>query len=683
MEKTEAVSLTLVSALALFLELVLIRWLPANILSLAYFSNIVLISCFLGMGLGCLLSRRRDMFHVFPPALLIFIIIVLYMQRFEVVVPPEKNEWIWSYYTANQLESQSLKIGILPALAFIYAMTAVLFAFLGQRMAQLMENFPPLTAYSLNILGSILGIALFSALCFAGGYFSSPAVWFSAAGALTLWFFRESRLKLVLSALFLAGAAAMTWNHSRSEIWSPYYNIQVRPDENGGLKVFVNRFFHQSAIDFDSNESAGAKYGIPYLLARPDKVLILGAGTGNDVAIAVRHGAREIHAVEIDPVIARLGMDFHPARPYQNTGVRIFIDDARSFLRKSREKYDMIILGTLDSHALLSGMSTVRLDNFVYTEESLRSVKNHLTERGIAVLMFSVPVEWLGYKLLGLCSAVFTDPPPAAYVGDSYLFNLMVVAGPGLTEGLKNFLPGKSPFRMVSGTPDRETLPTDDWPYLYLSKRTVPAHYLKAVAVLAIFSILAIFLIAPRGAGGNSLHFFLLGCGFLLLETKSVTTLSLLFGSTWVVNAFVFAAILLMILLANLLVEKAGGNKVSLAYAGLGLALALNYFVPVNLFLNENFWLKAALSSLFAALPIFFSAVIFACHFRTVGDIGAVYGINLMGAVLGGFLEYGSMRVGLNNLFLAAGVFYLLAFLLRRRGHATSVKTANQVDDIP
>ena len=676
MAKIEAVSLTLVSALALFLELVLIRWLPANILSLAYFSNIVLISCFLGLGLGCLLSRRRDMFHGFPPALLLFILIVLYLQRFEVVVPPEKNEWIWSYYTANQLDPQSLKIGILPALVLIYSMTTVLFAFLGQRMAKLMENFAPLTAYTLNILGSILGIALFSGLCFAGTKFSSPTVWFSAAGALTLWFFRDSRPKLAVGALCVAAATAMAWHHSRGEIWSPYYSIQARGDPNGGFKVFVNRFFHQSAIDFDSNKNAAAKYGIPYLLARPEKVLILGAGTGNDVAIAARHGARQIDAVEIDPDIARLGMDLHPARPYQNPGVKIFIDDARSFLRKSREKYDMIVLGTLDSHALLSGMSTVRLDNFVYTEESLRSVKDHLTERGIAVLMFSVPVDWLGYKLLGLCSAVFTDPPPAAYVGDSYLFNLMVVAGPGLIDGLKNFPPGKSPFRTVSGAPDRETLPTDDWPYLYLSKRTVPAHYLKAVAVLAAFSVLAIFLIAPRGAGGPNLHFFFLGCGFLLLETKSVTTLSLLFGSTWVVNAFVFAAILWMILLANLLVEKAGGNKVNLAYAGLGLALALNYFVPVNLFLNENFWLKAALSSLFAALPIFFSAVIFACHFRSVQDIGAVYGVNLMGAVLGGFLEYGSMRVGLNNLFLAAGVFYLLAFLFRRHGHAAAVKTA-------
>lgn len=295
--------------------------------------------------------------------------------------------------------------------------------------------------------------------------------------------------------------------------------------------------------------------------------------------------------------------------------VRVFIDDARSFLKKNDDKYDMIILGTLDSHALLSAMSTVRLDNFVYTVESLGSVKRHLNEKGIVVLMFSVAQPWIGEKLINMVSTVFEEPRPIAYLGTPNLFNLMIVGGPGLKEVIKNGLIEKSSFQQIPNNLGGQNLPTDDWPYLYLLDRKIPSHYLKAIAILLAISIIAIFVLSPKNIFNRSgLNFFSLGAAFLLLETKSVTTLSLLFGSTWLVNVFVFGSILTMILLANLLVSKIDIKRIWIVYACLGLTLLLNYFLPTGYFLSKDFWIRSILSSFTIALPIFFAAIIFSFH---------------------------------------------------------------------
>jgi len=396
-------------------------------------------------------------------------------------------------------------------------------------------------------------------------------------------------------------------------------------------------------------------------------VLVLGAGTGNDAAVALMSGATEVDAVEIDPVIARLGKERHPSKPYSDPGVNVIVDDARSFLRRTSKKYDMVVFGTLDSHALLSGKSTLRLDNFVYTTECFREAKRHLNERGVAVLMFSVPVKWIQGKLLRMTSEVFEDPEPLYLADDSqFLFNLMIMAGPGLA----NEPPGGSEylkrFRPIEPRPDAGRTPTDDWPYLYLKERAIPGYYLQTIAILMVLSVLAIWRVLPKENRTFDFNFFALGCAFLLLETRSVTALSLIFGSTWTVNAFVFGTILLMIFLANMIVLKFEIRRVWIPYLCLGLSLLLNYFVPVGEYLGQSFWLRALGSSLVLALPLFFAGIIFARLFRTVTNVGAVFGANLIGAVLGGFLEYSSMLVGLKNLYIVAGCFYLISFILTR-----------------
>lgn len=668
------VSLVFASLLALFLELVFIRWVPANVMSLAYFSNIVLISSFLGLGLGAALApKEKNTFKWFPLVLLLIVCIYILFRRFEVIIPPQASEWIWSYYTGNKIKTMPIQIGIFSALILVYVLNTILFFLIGQKIGSLMAELKPLKAYSLDLIGSILGIITFGFLSFLGKGLNSPTIWFTIVGLLTLWFLKNKLTHLLIGILFLVLTVFMVYINSIGEIWSPYYNIQIKNNEDSSFNLYVNKFFHQQAVNFSSNTKAKEKYSLPYTLKSPKKVLILGAGTGNDVATAIMNNVPEISAVEIDPVIAGLGKN-HPNLPYKNTNVKLFIDDARSFLKKDKSKYDMIILGTLDSHALLSAMSTIRLDNFIYTTESFKDIKHHLTSDGVAVLLFSVPTQWLGEKLIKTSAFVFDNPRPLFYTGDSFLYNLMIVAGPGVESITADNKIDKTLFKQIPNmTYDIYELPTDDWPYLYLQGRNIPSHYLKVIAVLLIISFIALHVAAPKNQlTKETLNFFSLGTAFLLLETKSVTTLSLLFGSTWTVNLFVFGGILIMVLLANTLASKVTIKRIWVIYILLGLSLLLNLLVPPSYFLGYKFFFGAILATILVSLPLFFSSLIFSHHFKSVSQIKTMYGINLMGAVFGGFLEYTSMLTGLNSLYFIAGVFYTISFIISEFSSPTS-----------
>lgn len=668
--RIHATSLVLAGFISLFLELALIRWLPANILSLAYFSNLVLISSFVGLGIGFLLPpATRDRFRFFLPVLFCVVGVSILMRFIQPVIPDIPNESLWSVYSGNADALARISLGIIPTLAVVFVLNATPFVLLGDVIGRLMRQFKPLTAYALDIIGSLFGIALFTMLAFFGEPFASPTMWFALTGILSLWFLRASRLPLAVGVVCVLALTGITWEATKGEIWSPYYRIDTVYNLKGNsTSILVNQFFFQSMIDLETDDEARRKYEFPYTYLKPESVLILGAGSGNDVAMAIRSGVSRIDAVEIDPRIADIGKKGHPNRPYDSSAVRLHIDDARSFLAKNKEVYDMVVMGTLDSHALLSARSTVRLDNFVYTQESLRAVSEHLTEKGVAVLLFSVPHAWLGDKIVKSVQNVYGSGRVVVFTGSKYLFNLVIFAGPGVEELLQ-----KHPDTFVASTPvpslriSERGISTDDWPYLYLKEPGISAHYRYAIAVLLIASLAALFALLRRRLTEfltfESGIFFFLGVGFLLLETKSITTLSLVFGSTWIVHSFVFGGILSMVLLANLLVARVS-VPLTFIYAGLGAAILVNYFVPVAAFLTLPFWSGALLASLFVASPIFFASMAFSSHFKAVSDIRLMYGLNLMGLVCGGFLEYTAMLTGMRALYLLAVGVYTLAFAL-------------------
>ena len=229
-------------------------------------------------------------------------------------------------------------------------------------------------------------------------------------------------------------------------------------------------------VDTDPGLAATRNYyELPYrVYGQPKTVAVVGAGTGNDVAAALRRGADHVDAIEIDPAILLLGRAGHPERPYDDPRVHAIINDARSFLRQTNQTYDMIVYGLLDSHTLLSHASSVRLDSFVYTVQGLREAKARLKPGGIVSLSFSVLSPQLGRKIYLMMQQAFDGRPPVCVTAgyDGAIIFL---------EAKDRSLTSPSAFLRQTGFHDSTSVfadpalqadvSTDDWPFLYAPQR--------------------------------------------------------------------------------------------------------------------------------------------------------------------------------------------------------------------
>jgi SAM-dependent methyltransferase len=659
-----ALRLACYTGLILFFELAFIRYTSAYVHVFGFYLNFVLIATFLGMGVGMLQAQRASILKWMAPATILLLTgAVAYFGASRIAVPDDPNEFVWGIFKDASSARMIPMVGVVTGL---FALSALFFVPLGALMGAEFRKLPPLRAYSVDIVGSLCGIALFGVLSATR---QSPIVWFAIGSA--IWVaasLGDWRYSLVLA---LSGATMVTlasWTEgTKPEYWSPYYRINVTHVDDR-LRIAVNGSLHQFALDLDSVRAlqhdytavARPAYVRPYqYAARLDTVLIVGSGSGNDVALLLHYGAKYIDAVEIDPTIAEIGTVAHVQQPYSDPRVHLHINDARAFLRQTSQKYDAIVFGTLDSQTLLSGMSSVRLDNYVYTLESMRSARERLKPDGTLIMYHMSSVPYIAAKIYQMLEQAFGAPPRAIYEFD-YLFNYTFVAGYG-ARGAQ--LPANAPWLT-----QKVTLPHDDWPYLYLSSRVVPAHYVVALVGVLVVTLLMLGIgasdVLRRGFDGTM---FFMGAGFLLVETKSVTEMSLLFGSTWTVNLLVFTSILVMVLCANLLVDRGRPLRVSRLFGGLFAALTLAYFIPASQLLWLPVGAQWLAGGLMVALPVLFAALIFSTLLSRRADATKALAYNLLGAIVGGVLEYSSMAFGIKALYVIALLTYLAAFALSRR----------------
>lgn len=668
--------LFLLSAVSLFLELAVIRWLSSEVRIFAYFKNLPLMAAFLGFGIGFSLPHREDLFLRWFPRLVCCLAIIVAGAAglgitHVIFVDPRQYFLLGSGfgdYDGRFIDSflkTAKAVLVIVGLFFLVMMT---FATLATKLGQLLNQEKPLKGYSVNVLGSLIGILAFSAISFLQ---LPPPVWLALTFMGLLAFYRKHR-KFAMIYFVVATAVAVYADHKNPAIWSPYYRIALSPESTQGAKspstthLTVNYDGFQAIQDLSQShiEKFPEKlqqlytrhYNLPYLLSRRqvESVLILGGGSGNDAAAALRNGATRVDVVEIDPAIARIGTEIHPERPYSSEKVRLFVDDARSFLQRTKSKYDLVVFATLDSHTAFSSLSSLRLDNFVFTEESVRSARERLRpEGGIAINFFMIK-EWLSQRQLSTLQAVMG--PPVLVYGTPLLEEAILLAGgqfdasrdPGPTV----YRPMQTPFQAAPVEPT-----TDDWPFLFLEKRGIPFHYLMPLFIILMLSLIPVRLCGVRNSDVNW-HLFFMGAAFLLIETKAVTTLALIFGSTWLVNSIVIGAILSMILAANLLMEKFSGVKFTWLYAALFGSLLLNFCFPFSI-LNEYSWsFRLVISSVVVGLPILFAALIFAKAFDLVRSPSASLASNLLGGLVGGLLEYLDMWVGLQSLNILALALY-------------------------
>ena len=678
-----AVQLFLISFLALYFELIVIRWLSSEVRVFAYLKNVPLIASFLGLGLGCACARvKKDYFRYFPYCMGILCLLVAFSGQLGITFLPFP---IADYLIVGDvtggfdyatLSSKVLALGkFLLVVVAIFALNVGVFLALGQKMGQLLEKFEPLPAYTINIAGSLAGVLAFSVISFAGW---PPLAWFALGFFLLAAFLQKNKSASLAYLVILVSIAIVP----KQALWSPYYRIDVTPmraDEGNpdspivGQNLNVNHDYHQRMMNLSEGSvetrftaQARPYYNLIYRLVRPESVLVVGAGSGNDVASALRHDAARVDAVEIDPLILKLGEALHPENLYASNRVRVFNDDARAFFKRSREKYDLIVFGLLDSQTLLSSMSSIRLDNYIYTLESLQEARAHLRDGGTLCLSFALTEPWIQERFYRLLKEAFEAEPLCLQT--PYDSGISYIAGPSAT--LASVRGQHDLEKMVindriprAGTP----LPTDDWPFLYLHSKSIPFAYWFTLSVLFFLSFFWVRKMLASSSTAFNGYFFLLGVGFMLIEVKSISDLSLLFGSTWLVNSVVITSVLVMILLANALVMRFRWTEPNWAYVGLAGCLVFSYWLRPDVLSGFGFFSKTIIGGTIAGLPLFFAGILFASAFQSVRDIPAAFGANLLGALVGGILENTSMIYGVAFLNLIALATYMLAMLLSHR----------------
>jgi spermidine synthase len=686
--------LVLISLLSLFVEMLMIRWVSSDIRIFAYFKNFVLVACFLGFGLGCYLCRRRvQLIATIAPLLLLTIILkapVSPLRSTMAALPQLLGSGVEVHVWGVPAAPTSWA-GMFLALAVIvplFAVIATAFIPFGQLVGWYLENAPKgVTAYSVNVLASLAGIAGFTLLCF---FYQPPWVWFLVAGILSLLFFwRNVGARKALGVTFLVCICLLAipdHRHSKT-YWSPYQKLSIRPVYNNGeLEVYSlttndslyqtifnlsPEFVQSHAATFQQHPVDQNSYNMPYrFYPSPPSVLVLGSGMGNDVAAALRNGAGRVEAVEIDPLILQLGRDLHFEHPYQSPRVHVTLDDARSYIENSHDQFDLIVFSLLDSHTTTSHFTNIRIDNYVYTREALHRASQLLRPGGLFIVKFQVDNPWIAGRLFNLIRDTFHQDPiqfqtdlggydssGRFFVAGSHERLAEATADPALAAYLATH--SNMPMQNAS-------LTTDDWPYFYQHEPGLPISViLVSLAVLIVFGW---FLRQTAGDGGRiDLHFMFLGAGFMLLEAQIVSKMALLFGTTWVVNAVVVSGLLCLIVAANLVYGAFPRIPLVVAYVGLFLSLALMFGIPLEKLFFESWMLRAIVATLVLCTPVFFAGIIFVSSFARAGFRGSALGSNLFGSLLGGLLESSSLWFGLKSLTILAAILYLGSAIFLRR----------------
>lgn len=710
------IELFIISLLSLYFELVVIRWLSSEIRIFAYFKNIPLMACLFGLGLGmALAASNKKLVRWFPIALFAIVAVIVLAQPLNIThvnfINPLEHYIIGEYGTVAPADDTPMLrlqkflpgVGVLVSVFYLMVFT---FACLGQRLGQLFNEFKPLEGYSLNVLASFCGIALFTLISF----FSLPPIWWIAVGfaLLAIYFRRPEQIVAMVAAL------AMTFFLSPPDVrWSPYYRISIKqalipadgdkPAAVYGNHINVNYDTIEGAYDnrpeFIASLSPKQKtgtadyYDTPYLALgdKPRSVLILAAGTGNDVAAALRHGATEVDCVEIDPMIAQIGKEMHPEKPYSDPRVHVIIDDARAYIKRTNKKYDLVVFAYLDSHSAFSSMSSLRLDNYVYTKDCFEDAKRLVKPDGAMSVTFYYLTWWQLARVYKSLEEGYGEVPigvhspmgngPTLLVGPGV--NKQQVEKSGLLMFTPEFFAKEAHFTQQEWDAVNPT--TDDWPYLFLRDRGPSWTY----AIGLIFTLYSGWWLVGRSFGkftsdsiGRTMFF--LGAAFMLVETKSVTQMGLLAGTTWIVNSAVIAGVLCMIYLATIAQIKFQFKNVKMFYILLFATLAFNLVFPISALNALPAVARLTVGALILVAPLLFAAIIFAITFSQVKEPGKALGMNLLGTLIGGALEYLSMMIGISALNALAAVLYALAFYFySKKGSSETESGVGAIESAP
>ncbi len=656
--------LIVASALMLFVQLALIRWTGANLVHLSYFSNLILLASFLGIGLGFLRSRTsNDLGRYVPIGLLI---LVAFIMVFPARIEGSSTDLI--FFT----EVRPTGLPTWVSLPLVFIVIAITMTGFGEITGRAFREFKALDAYRWDIIGSILGTLSFTLIAFL----RAPSWIWPIVTLVALWLLYGPRLPWVSRiAMVLIIGTLVVESLMAGISWSPYYKVHTEIQNAGTINEFtniqVNGIPHQNVMDVQQRLKAEPVYGRPYERAIDNplnNVLVVGAGTGTDVALALSRGAKHVDAVEIDPRIQQIGSQVNPNKPYDDPRVSVHINDGRAFLSSNDTKYDLILFALPDSLTLVSGASQLRLESYLFTKESITAARDHLTDDGVFAMYNYYREPWLINRLAGTLDEVFGHAPCL----DTFT----------AVQSLAAITIGKQADNAVcapAATWDRASIAAaaqeipvpavDDRPFLYLKTQTIPDIYLIVIGLILAVSLIGIRIFggplrAMRGYG----DLFFMGAAFLLLETRSITTFALLFGTTWLVNALVFTGVLVAVLLAIEVTQRARKPiPRPFIITALFASLLVAFLIPNEMLLGLAVPLRLLFAVAIAFAPVFFANLLFTSRFKNAANPTAAFAANLFGAMIGGCLEYLSLILGYQWLLAVAAGLYLIAVLVGQR----------------
>lgn len=449
--------------------------------------------------------------------------------------------------------------------------------------------------------------------------------------------------------------------------WNSFSRIDVVEGGESGeglvAKVFIDGGAGTNIISWDGNTESRQELStwmqyLPFKIMHDPKVLVIGSGGGRDVVASLVSGSKDITSVEINPIIYETVKSYgdRAGNVYSHEYVRSYVDEGRSFITRSSEKYDIIYVPFVDTWASVSSGGLSVSENFLYTVEGFQQYYDHLTDRGKIVTVRwlidaprfistyaklleqnGIPQNQLHRHLIMVTSDSYTQDPSVTMVIFSkspftdeeiryfsqsfsqYDYKPILIPGQIMREPYPALLNGQINLDQFYDTFETKVYPvTDDNPYFLSFEKPLPG----AVEVLlyASIGIVAIFLLLPfawmrrrrekeSGTRKSEIgiatvipYFAALGMGFILIELALLQKLILLMGNPTMTFALLLFTILISSGSGSLLSSRIAKNNMrNLVFviggiAGLGILYVL--FLPPIIYstIAESIEVKAAVS---------------------------------------------------------------------------------------
>lgn len=514
--------------------------------------------------------------------------------------------------------------------------------------------------------------------------------------------------------------------------WNAYSRIDaVEGIEQGELaRLYIDSDAWTDIREWDGRiESArdlrDSYRALPFRLVPNAETLIIGPGGGPDVVAALSAGARKVTAVEMNPLMLKFVRNYREraANLYDRPDVETVLSEGRNFISRTDRKFDIILLGFVDSWASVASGGLSLSENYLYTAEAFQAYYDHLTDNGMLVILrwdSDVPrlvsnsvsnlgAEAAAQRIVTLMERQTVADAPAQmlfmlrkrpFTADeiSEIRNKWNLAEPIIMPGghapamIRDVLSGKITLDEYEAQSPRYVGPVkDDSPFYFAIERpfrmpsSIATTLLKwllapSVGMLVIFAGFG----RPRRASvgpysGSVIYFAALGFGFIAVELALLQNLILLVG-----HPIFTLSVLLFTLLAAGGIGSALSTRVSIwmaclsvAVIGIIEAIALPWLVPMLLWMP--LWGRIAFAMVLIAPLGLVMGMPFPSGLRRTGN-GSLpeppfyWGLNGIMSVIGSIMTvFVALMAGFQTAMLMGSACYVIAALASKRAFPTVV----------